>query len=912
MKTVKKYLTVLLSMLAASLGATGCSAENGGAAILPVIAIIIAVLLLIAAAILFVENRKLRVRHKERQQMLAATLNAMPDIMFSKETSGAYTGCNPSYEKYTGLSEQELVGKTPLELGILPADVAANLTETDRKVLADREVVKERTWLRYPDGREKFVETIKAPIIKDGKVCGLLGTIRDITELNDAIEKAERSSKVKSEFLEKMSHEIRTPLNAIIGMAELALREEMSDVVHEHVITVKQAGINLLSIVNDILDFSKIESGGMEILSANYMLSSLINDVISIIRMRTVHSKVRFAVDLDSALPCELIGDETKIRQILINLLGNAVKYTEKGHVAFSLGGRLIDENTINIEAKISDTGIGIKPEDMDNLFGEYVQLDTAKISSEEGVGLGLTITKGLVDSMRGKIAVESVYGEGSTFTVTFPQKIGKPDKLAEVADPGAIKTILYERRKVYADSMINTLNNLGVDCEHADSNTEFFKKLAKKNFSYVFGSSELLMKYKEAVSKISKSSRVVLLAEFGEAVYPGDWSVLAMPAHVISVANIFNRVSDRFEYNEKGETSSRFYAPEAKVLVVDDINTNLKVAKGLLLPYGMQIELSNGGAEAIEAVKSREFDMVFMDHRMPGIDGVEAVERIRAMGKQDSYFSELPIVALTANAVSGVREMFIEKGFSDFMPKPIDTVVLNATLNKWIPKQKQKNSSNSDGVPMSVENESFEDLAIVVAGLNAAKGIRLSGGSRDAYFETLASFLEDGHERIAKIRECLLESDLPLYTTYVHALKSALAYIGADDLSETAFTLETAGQRGELPLIEYTNEYFLSALEQMLGAIESALRSHIKEKGGLSHESDSGQFKHMLSVLKTALEQLDAGTMNRTVGVLHKSAAPDDLATVKRISRHILVAEYDEAVALIDELLGKKWTNQN
>jgi len=387
---------------------------------------------------------------------------------------------------------------------------------------------------------------------------GLLGLIE-----------ANKANAAKSKFLAKMSHEIRTPMNAIIGMTELALRENAPSNVKEYILTAKQAGTNLLSLINDILDFSRIESGKMKIVSSNYLFSSLINDVVNIIKMRIAESGLRFDIKIDSNIPNSLLGDETRIRQVLLNILNNAVKYTKKGFISLSASGEATG-NTVFLTIEIADSGSGIKPEDLGKLFGEFVQVDMGSKKGVEGTGLGLAIAKNLVKMMNGDLSIKSEYGKGSTFTVKLPQKIS---------------------------------------------------------------------------------------------------------------------VNELFDSIKNDNLTIKFTAPNAKVLVVDDIDANLKVVKGLMQPYKMQVDLCRGGAEAIEMVKANSYDLVFMDHMMPDMDGVEATKLIREAG-----YAELPIIALTANAVSGVKEMFLKNGFNDFLSKPIDPVELNAVLEKWLPEERQEN----------------------------------------------------------------------------------------------------------------------------------------------------------------------------------------------------------------------------
>jgi signal transduction histidine kinase/CheY-like chemotaxis protein len=406
---------------------------------------------------------------------------------------------------------------------------------------------------------------------------------------------SESANIAKSQFLSTMSHEIRTPMNAIIGLSELTLREEASPKVKAYVAEIKQSGSNLLSIINDILDFSKIESGRLDIIPIKYGLASLLNDTINIISVRLAEKSIHFEVNVDSSLPITLLGDEIRIRQILLNLLTNAVKYTTKGTITFSVETKALVDDTITIQFEVKDTGIGIKEADMKKLFGDFTRLDSEKNREVEGTGLGLAITNKLCRLMGGTITVASTYGKGSVFTITLPQQIIDPKPITTF-------TIGGDQRQVH---------------------TEF-----------------------------------------------------TVP----------------------------FTAPEARILIVDDIPTNLIVAEGLLAPYNMQIDQALSGTEAIRLVKENTYDLIFMDHLMPGMDGIETVTIIRTWEKQQRQRREelqskekrreapqgIPIIALTANAVAGMKELFLSHGFNDYISKPIELVKMNGVIVRWIPKEKK------------------------------------------------------------------------------------------------------------------------------------------------------------------------------------------------------------------------------
>ena len=707
---------------------------------------------------------------------------------------------------------------------------------------------------------------------------------------------AEAASKAKSDFLAKMSHEIRTPMNAIIGMAELALRENKPDIIREHIITIKQAGANLLSIINDILDFSKIESGKLEIIPGHYQFSSLINDVVSIIRMRVVDSNLNFVVNIDCNVPNSLFGDESRIRQAMLNLLTNAVKYTKKGFVSFSVSGE-ITEDTVFLTIDVTDTGNGIKPEDIKKLFGEFVQIDSASHKGIEGTGLGLVITKKLVNAMGGDISVQSEYGKGSTFTITLSQKICSPEPLASIENPEEKSVLVYEPNGIYADSIICTVDNLGVTCQRAKNDYELREKLQNKDYTFLFLSHSLLINAKAIIRELKSKTKIVVLTEFGNATADMNLDVLAMPVHSISVANILNGVSGRFSYSaNEGASVARFCAPKARILIVDDINTNLKVAEGLMLPYKMQMDLCLSGAAAIEAVKKHHYDLVLMDHMMPQMDGIEATKLIREMGSENPHYAELPIIALTANAISGTKEMFLSNGFNDFLSKPIDTIKLNAVLAKWLPKEKQEKQDAK-----ATDDDGLEEAGIKIVGVDIKQGILLTGGTLKGYMQILAIFLKDGLQKIGEIRKCLETGNYPLYVTYVHALKSALASIGASELSESAKALELAGKQKDFAFIASNNSQFLIDFEVILSDIEMVLANG-KEK---EKTVDFKLLRKELESLKEALESLDFAATDKIVDRLREFSKADGVGdSIENILQSILVGEYDEAVVMIDALI--------
>ena len=743
-------------------------------------------------------------------------------------------------------------------------------------------------------------------------IAGIIIFLFDMTEYiqarreaERARERAEQSSRSKSGFLAKMSHEIRTPMNAILGMAELALREDIAPSAEENIRTIMQAGLNLLSIINDILDFSKIEAGKLEIIPVEYLFSSLANDVINIIKARVLESRLRFVVNIDCNIPNALFGDVIRIRQVLLNLLSNAVKYTERGFVAFSVSGEIIDDESVILTLEVTDSGKGIRPEEIGRLFDEFARFDIEKHKDVEGTGLGLAICQNLVISMGGKIDVHSEYGKGSSFTVTLPQKIRQKRKLAVVKDPEEKSVLVYERREIYNNSIARTMKNLGVDHKIVSTASDFHDCLVSKKYSYVFLASALYEEFKRRYSEFKSDAKFAVIAEFGEAITERNISTLTMPIFSIPITNFLNGISDNYTSTSRIKTVAKLIAPDAKVLVVDDIHTNLKVAEGLLSPYKMQVKLCKSGLEAIKEMKLNHYDLVLMDQMMPEMDGIETVSYIRALEDENSYYKNVPIVALTADAVFGAQELLLKNGFDDFLSKPIDTIKLNDVLERWIPDEKKKVPTDEDDSQNILIKKSDAGKEFEIEGLDTEKGLAMTGGKIKIYLNLLSIFRRDGIEKIREIKTCLEENNLPLYAIHIHALKSASAMIGATRLSMDAEALEEAGKRGSAVFVHAHNGEFLENLETLLQNINLAL---LKEAESNPKELINTELlKNDLSRLKKGLNSFNPFESNKAANALQEfTQVPFIGDSVRTILQNKLIGEYDKAVAMIDDLIRK------
>ncbi|GHV36679.1 hypothetical protein AGMMS49546_02480 [Spirochaetia bacterium] len=645
---------------------------------------------------------------------------------------------------------------------------------------------------------------------------------------------AESASRAKSEFLAGMSHEIRTPMNAILGMVELTLRRDISREVYEDVQSVKQAGTMLLAIINDILDFSKIESGKLEIMPVEYQLGTLINDCISIIRMRFSEKPILFIVNVDSCLPRGLRGDEIRLRQILLNLLSNAAKYTNEGYISLTITAADAPEtgsitafigSPILLRFTVEDTGIGIKPEDMDKLFGSFIQFDSHRNQGIEGTGLGLVISRNLCRLMGGDITAKSVYNAGSTFTVTLPQEVRDPARIAAVDDPGAKRALVLEKQRVLAGSFAYSFASLGVPAFIAGDAETFFRELLSGSAAgdaaedgsgasfFVFVPAGFAERALAFITEKKLSVKLAVFADMGESAPSRNIPVISFPVYTIPLANALNG-AELENYREK--EGVKFIAPDAKVLIVDDIMVNLHVARGLLSPYQMDISSCTSGREAIALVQQTRFDIVLMDYMMPEMDGIETAAAIRAL--EGDYFRDLPIIALTANTVSGMREQFIEKGFNDFISKPIEIAKMDDIIHRWIPKEKQRITEPVQPPPAPAVP------ALQIEGIDTAQGILLTGGTESDYRTVLLIFLEDTENMFNSLSRTIGEAEAPVFTRQVHSLKGTLAMIGAAALSAEAAALEAAGRAGDLGAIAEKLPGFYKRIRELTGRIRAVL----------------------------------------------------------------------------------------
>lgn len=503
----------------------------------------------------------------------------------------------------------------------------------------------------------------------------------------EAGKEMERAGNMKSDFLANMSHEIRTPMNAVIGMAEMALREDLPPLARDYITQIRSSGKALLTIINDILDFSKIESGKMDINVVEYEPLTIINEITNIMLTRLEGKHVDFIVDVDPTLPRKLMGDNIRLKQIIINIVNNAVKFTREGYVKVIISYEPMFGVGIMLKVSVEDTGIGIKEADKEKLFESFQQLDSKRNRNIEGTGLGLAITRQLLKLMNGSIQVDSEYEKGSTFTISLPQRSVDVTPCIQVNDAKEKIVVCCVRGGAVQNGIKKDCGALHVGYE-AYTSFERILELTKEYKVYMIEESVAFSSEMKSFAKDHSEVELLLLAEDldYEDCDLNNVTFARKPAYAHIIALWMNGQELAFTNDEDAFSDFLFTAPEAEILVVDDNSINLTVTEGLLEPMQMKIDTALSGKIAIDKISQKHYDLIFMDHMMPELDGVETTRIIRRMHPE---YNDVPIIALTANAVDGARNLFLDEGMNDFIPKPIELPVIVEKLKTWLPAEK-------------------------------------------------------------------------------------------------------------------------------------------------------------------------------------------------------------------------------
>lgn len=640
---------------------------------------------------------------------------------------------------------------------------------------------------------------VEETVLKDNELIqGYMMTIVDVTKIIEQnhlmkrlVLQTEDANRAKTNFVSNMSHEIRTPMNSIVGITEILLRSRHSPKEQEYLLNIQSSGRVLLTIINDVLDCSKMEAGKMQLFDEPYDTCSLFHDLRISMENRIGHSGLELIYDIDQDIPCKLKGDMGRIRQVIINLVNNAIKYTEKGSVRFSVHVRQKNTDKVMLYYEVADTGIGIRKEDQKILFDAFQRVEMDRNRYVEGTGLGLTISQNLVNMMGGVIEVESEYGKGSRFFFTIEQTI---------IDPTPVSAVNYNGQK--------------------DNVTE-------------------------------------------------------------------------------KEAECLFIAPEAHILLVDDNELNLVVAKELLKPLRMQIDTAENGLQAVKMVRGSQYDLVLMDHMMPVMDGIEAAKAIRAL-PEDKY-QKLPIIALTANAMVDARKEFLNAGMNGFVAKPIDFARICNQLKLWLPKDLVRDVPKEEAKKLLADDLSDREIQPEdpQMGFSFEEGVNHCG-SKAALMKTIRIFYRTIDSKANKIEQCLKEGLISDYVIEVHALKSSALLIGAVPLSEAAKELEDYGKQGKTEVLEEKTPDVLTLYRDL----KNILRPYAEKEEDAKKEFSDGEWITALQQIHQCIEQFDLDGVDQIMEQLEEYQVPECIReSMDQLRVYVADVSMEEIMELTDTM---------
>ena len=664
----------------------------------------------------------------------------------------------------------------------------------------------------------------------------------------------ETAGRQNASFLSNVSHELRTPINMVIGISEVALGKRLAPDIREDMNSIKLAGKRLSNQINNMLDYTEIIEGTLTPAREEYMITSVLNDVITMTALQSNRQHLEIVFDIDPKVPAVLVGDAEKISHVLKILVENSIKFTEEGGVNVRIGYRP-ESYGVNLIIDIQDTGIGMTDSQMTQMYEDFYQADSGSSRLAGGLGLGLPIARGLLNAMGGFIHFESRGQDGLHAHIVIPQGMvdGQPCIVLNHADQVCVGCYFRPDRyscdevRGYYDSLIrNLLEGLGIKGHQTHSFEGLLKLQRDRPLTHVFVSQPEYEENREYYEDLANALRVVVIAEREFAVDSGSkLYVMHKPFSALSVANLLNGDLGARSFAEAQAAGRKpFTCPGVRALAVDDEEMNLVVAKGVLGSYGIEVDICLSGREAVERCASTAYDVVFLDHMMPGFDGVQTLKKIREL--QDGALQDLPVIALTANTVSGAREMFRSEGFTEFVPKPIERTVLERVLRRVLPKRFVQYAEGPAEAPELTEEppartppemsakeepetaakeEAPEKVAgpydrLSQAGINVELGLDYCGGDEKFFKKMLSMFLAQSEGKRGEIVSLYEAENWADYAIKVHALKSTALTIGAEALSAQAKELELAGKRGDVEFIRANHAALLEAYDGLCGQI--------------------------------------------------------------------------------------------
>lgn len=864
-------------------------------------------------------------------------VNVSPVAIITTDKNNDIIIWNPAAERLFGYSKNEVLGKNIDDIVAVKGKEEVS-RELSNRVLAGEmlHIISKRA---RRDGSEVDMEVVGSPVLIGGESVGQVAIYHDISELLNARREAELANQHKGEFLANMSHEIRTPMNAIIGFSELAMMTDLNDRQADYVSKIQLSSKTLLGIINDILDFSKIEAGKMDLENISFSLDEVVDTIATMISVKAAEKQIEFIYKIDSDVPNDLIGDPLRIGQILTNLASNAVKFTDYGHIFISVELEGLEDDSCMLSISVTDTGIGMSQERQKKLFEAFSQADSSITRRYGGSGLGLAISKQLVNMMNGEIRVVSEEGVGSTFTFTVQVKIAE----SKTGLRSGLERIFLNRKALIVDDnelartvISHQLIDMGFQTTCVSSGYDALEMLAENASLFDVVLLDWQMPEMDGVETAKRirselvggeDIKIVIITAFGreEIIYmaeeAGAHAVLLKPIN----KRLMRETLEYVIYKDTGREDSsalgkskrmhlttgenRFKEHNIKVLIVEDVELNQQILVDILNVYGVECEVANNGQIALERMRTKQFDLVFMDVQMPVMSGYEATRTIR----KNSEWDTVPIVAMTAHATVVVREKCIESGMNDYMSKPITSSELIKMMEKWIPRVRLAEASDStdqlDTIRVADELADFN-----IPELNIDMAVERMGGDSKTYVRLLHNFANGSDQMITDIRSSLEYGDVNAIKASVHKLKGVMGNLSADYIYQNVTAFENAIGQVAMDTLSVRFEEIETAIEKLKNDILTSGISRLLGSNASSLSMD--EMRRLLDVLLIQIDGNDFEAVETARAFVVQVEKIVDRALVENFLEEVDGFNFSEAsiklIEIISQLEDREWGKAN